>query len=1019
MPSDYKQITKDNMRRRGEEFDDIGRFLSEQLYSDKTHFVYELLQNAEDALERCFRDSPQKILPCSVKFLLFKDRLEYRHFGQPFDEHDVRGISDVLKGTKSEDRTQIGKFGIGFKSVYAFTSTPQIHSGDEHFVIKRYIRPEAAEPCLNIKEGETLFIFPFDHKNLSQDEAFELILHKLRNLGPRVLLFLNRIDEIEWSADPVEENGQYLKESKKRKKARQVTVIGQNNGQNEDENWLIFERPITVSDRNDSVRVEIGFRLETSTKDQVERITKLNDARLVVYFPTGKETRFGFLIQGPYRTTPSRDNIPKDDNWNKTLVLETAHLLTDALRNLKEMGLLSISLLKALPIRMDDDFPEVFYPIVSEVHDALINEELLPADDGTFVSAQNTKLARGADLRKLLNQDQLCSLFQSTDAIKWLSGEITRDLTPDLWTYLINELDIELVTRDKFAQYITTHFLGNQSNKWFLSFYVYLSTRKSLWEQGGFQNPSILRNKEIIRLSDNTHVQPFDKHGQPNAYLPSLGGSEHPEIMEALTTDEKALEFLKKLGLRKVGEQDIIKSILESYYIDNASAPSLDNHIKHIKRFIALFKSINETEMFKGMNLFLDKAQEAYHSPNSYYLDLPFDETDLHALYDNKGLTIPTRVPLWEGYSNIDGFQDYAIKVGVQNKLYINRVGTHKHRDKSQLKCDYNKYNVKWTNTAINDDYSITGLTSMLNKPTIELSRFLWRTMSKADPCVLRARFRPNQQYETRSAPSTLVYELKDAKWIPTRDGEFRRPAEVTRKDLLDNFQYDDRNGWLTTIAFGEEEVKATEEYRTKIKSADMLGVSLDDTDFIKQHREEFQEWKSVISAQNDKPIFPTRKVANPERRKERITKQLSDTPEKKYEPRTRAVRITEATQYTRIWLKEQYTNDAGKMVCQICKQEMPFRKRDGEHYFEAVEALSREHFTMEHEAQFLALCPLCAAMYKEFVKQNEEAMVVLKNALMNTDNCEVQLHLGELDTSIRFVETHRNDIRTIIQEMG
>lgn len=77
----------------------------------------------------------------------------------------------------------------------------------------------------------------------------------------------------------------------------------------------------------------------------------------------------------------------------------------------------------------------------------------------------------------------------------------------------------------------------------------------------------------------------------------------------------------------------------------------------------------------------------------------------------------------------------------------------------------------------------------------------------------------------------------------------------------------------------------------------------------------------------------------------------------------------------------------------------MPFGKHDGEHYFGAVQAFSRDHFPKEHEAQFLALCPLCAAMYKEFVKQDEEAMVDLKNALMNTDDCEVPLHLGELDT--------------------
>ncbi|MCP4646926.1 MAG: hypothetical protein GY852_04215 [bacterium] len=97
--------------------------------------------------------------------------------------------------------------------------------------------------------------------------------------------------------------------------------------------------------------------------------------------------------------------------------------------------------------------------------------------------------------------------------------------------------------------------------------------------------------------------------------------------------------------------------------------------------------------------------------------------------------------------------------------------------------------------------------------------------------------------------------------------------------------------------------------------------------------------------------------------------------------------------------------------------REMPFKKRNGEHYFEAVEAFSQDHFPMEHEAQFLALCPLCAAMYKELVKKDEATMVGLKDVIVNTDECEIPLRLGELDTSIRFVETHFQDIRTILEE--
>ena len=132
-------------------------------------------------------------------------------------------------------------------------------------------------------------------------------------------------------------------------------------------------------------------------------------------------------------------------------------------------------------------------------------------------------------------------------------------------------------------------------------------------------------------------------------------------------------------------------------------------------------------------------------------------------------------------------------------------------------------------------------------------------------------------------------------------------------------------------------------------------------------------------------PEFSQRSSADFERRRERITEEINNAPEKEYEQRNRSVRTTKGTIDPILWLKNQHTDDEGQMFCQICKEEMPFRKRDGEYYFEAVEALSKDHFPKEHETQFLALCPLCAAMYKEFIKNNEKAMESLKNALMNS----------------------------------
>ena len=51
-----------------------------QLYTDKSHFVYELLQNAED----CGASK--------IKFFQYEDRLEVVHDGRPFSLNNLQGL---------------------------------------------------------------------------------------------------------------------------------------------------------------------------------------------------------------------------------------------------------------------------------------------------------------------------------------------------------------------------------------------------------------------------------------------------------------------------------------------------------------------------------------------------------------------------------------------------------------------------------------------------------------------------------------------------------------------------------------------------------------------------------------------------------------------------------------------------------------------------------------------------------------------------------------------------------------
>lgn len=189
MAYDYAAIRAENQTKYGTDIGRIGPMLLANRYDDRTHFIFELLQNAEDALAR--RDGWEGRR--AVEFALSDQALIASHFGTPFTEEDVRGICGIGETTK--DLTAIGRFGIGFKSVYAYTDSPEIHSGEEHFAIESFIWPKAIS-AIETEPGQTVLHLPLREDAPS---ALAEIASGLQRLGPRTLLFLREIEEISWS----------------------------------------------------------------------------------------------------------------------------------------------------------------------------------------------------------------------------------------------------------------------------------------------------------------------------------------------------------------------------------------------------------------------------------------------------------------------------------------------------------------------------------------------------------------------------------------------------------------------------------------------------------------------------------------------------------------------------------------------------------------------------------------------------------------------------------------------------
>ena len=118
------------------------------LNSDYAHFIWEILQNAED------------VHATEISFTLKDTHILIRHNGTPFTESNVEAICSILYSDRRLKKGKIGKFGAGFKTVFKYTDAPEVYSGMFSFKIIKLIYPEII-PSHPEYDSDTVFILPF------------------------------------------------------------------------------------------------------------------------------------------------------------------------------------------------------------------------------------------------------------------------------------------------------------------------------------------------------------------------------------------------------------------------------------------------------------------------------------------------------------------------------------------------------------------------------------------------------------------------------------------------------------------------------------------------------------------------------------------------------------------------------------------------------------------------------------------------------------------------------------------
>jgi len=784
MPADYEKIREENIARYG--WDTAVLDLLGQLYSERTHFIFELIQNAEDAGAT------------ELTFEVFEDRLELRHDGRPFTEADVRGVCGVGQSGKSGDLTAIGKFGIGFKSVYAYTKSPRVHSAGEHFRIENYVRPFPVPP---LPVTGTLFVFAFDHDAVPAAVAVREISAALNAIRPGILLFLENIERLRVRGDGVADSAIERSVSHRpgigHAPSRRVT-LSQGRGRRGEE-WLVWHRQAEGLGRP-AAPVEIAFRVEAG------RIVGCGRSPLTVFFPTEKETFLGFLVQGPYRTTPARDNIPEHDPSNQVLVRETAALLTDVLRELRDAGLLTVDVLTALPIDAARFPPgSMFRPVFDAVREALARESLIPAAGGGCRAAGDLMLARGAAPHELLDADQLGALYGTGQfgaprgagrLVSFADESITPDGTPLLWRYLREDIGIDEVTAADMVARLTRDFLQARPDEWITRFYGFLLADPALWRAPRFpgEQPGAARAKPIIRLEDGSQVAPFDAQDRPAVYLPGPAGSGFPTVRRVIADSPAARPFLEALNLT---EPDVVAEVLELVLprYDGMDIAALDP-ARHDADLDCVLRALDEAAAGRRRELLGRLRQTAFligeNAATGEQRLMPppalYQRTkDLEIYFDGNP----------DAWFAGDGYGPWLVQLrgmGVRQAVEV--------RGRAPGDLGYVIITVEFGRNergldGFDPDAEIDGLDFALRHPGHARSEYVWNVLLAPNRrlvagVVERSVLQSFSDSSLENVRSAIAVAAEREAWLPGPDGTFRRPAELWIDDLPPTYTRDE-----------------------------------------------------------------------------------------------------------------------------------------------------------------------------------------------------------------------------------
>jgi hypothetical protein len=485
--ADYRSHSE---RARGNQMQSL-RLLSTDLYEKDTHFIFELIQNAED------NTYPDGVAPFLGMRLGTVDdvglALVIENNESGFTREQVDAICKIGQSTKASAKAAgfIGEKGIGFKSVFRITDSPIIHSNGFHFALPKqepqtglgYIVPIWQEKLPRfLKDGTTTIILPLDRA-----ETVQLASEALRDIVLETLMFLHKLTAIELAIElPDQRHGLTIEKKKPRSSLVEIHVdVRDSAGSRQAVRsfWQAsrsFPRPDHVPDEGRAGITEREVSVALPLAGAVD------GNKLFAYLPVSGDTGLPFLINADFQLTSSREGVRHDLVWNQWLRSCIPQVFVEAfLSAMRDQEIdpgSKCRLYETIPLHAMLPFLE---PVIPDIHRGL--------KETCSIRTWNSRVLRHPIETRLASRQVYDLLEMATGAPASLAETLSL-VDPQLvaWTPQLEAIGVPHLMLDEFIRCIDDPgWLATQTDGWLIALFRYFSNRR-------IPDTSIFRTRALI-----------------------------------------------------------------------------------------------------------------------------------------------------------------------------------------------------------------------------------------------------------------------------------------------------------------------------------------------------------------------------------------------------------------------------------------------------------------------------------------------------------------------------------------